>query len=135
MQARNAMLLKAPTQRRQCQLRDRRLQDAETITQMQQRMAPEYNDRSFFGLGQDGRSRFFRSSLEILDSGPLSPFGHRLRGAALCHAPNCASEACDHCRAALTANVVVALPRRTRPIVRSSSPETGEHHHTVGSNT
>ncbi|MFT4795804.1 MAG: hypothetical protein ACJAVR_000894 [Paracoccaceae bacterium] len=102
-------------QRRPCLLRNRLLQGKEAITQLQQRMTPKYNDRSLFG--------------------PLSPFGHRLWGVAQCRALTCAHEACDRRIAALTAKVVVALPRRTCPLVHSSSPKTGEHHQTIGSNT
>jgi hypothetical protein len=98
-------------------------------------MTPECDDRSVFGLGQDGRSRLFRSGLEILDSGLLSPLGRRLRGDAQRHALNCASEACDRYIAVLTANVVVALARRTWPVVHPSSPETELHRQAVGLDT
>jgi hypothetical protein len=80
------MPLQAPVQRRLCQLRDSRLQSMDTIVWRQQRMTPECDDRSVFGLGQDGGSRLFRSGLEILGSDPLSPFGHRLRDDAQSHA-------------------------------------------------
>jgi hypothetical protein len=54
--------------------------------QRQQRMTPKCDDRSVFGLDQDGGSRLFRSGLEILDSGPFLPLGHRFRGGAQRHA-------------------------------------------------
>jgi heat shock protein HspQ len=45
----------------------------EVIVWRQQRMTPDCDDRSVFGLGQDRRSRLFRSGLEIIDIDPLSP--------------------------------------------------------------
>jgi hypothetical protein len=85
-EVRNSIPLQAPVQRGACQLCDSRLQGMDTIVQRQQRMTPECDHCSVLGLGQDGRSRLFRSGLEIFDCGPLSPFGHRLRVDAQRHA-------------------------------------------------
>ncbi|NUB45623.1 hypothetical protein GEU84_014580 [Fertoebacter nigrum] len=46
-----------------------------------------------------------------------------------------ACEACDRCVAALTACVVVALPRRTCPTVLPCIPSKPSHQQTMGSNT
>jgi hypothetical protein len=78
-EVRNSIPLQAPVQRGACQLCDSRLQGMDTIVQRQQRMTPECDHCSVLGFVQDGRSRLFRSSLEILDNSPLPPFGHRLR--------------------------------------------------------
>ena len=43
-----------------------------------QRMAPERYDRRLFGHGQDGRPRFPRPGLHVLDCRPLAPLRHRL---------------------------------------------------------
>ena len=41
-------------------------------------MTPECDNRRFFGLGKDRRSRFFRTRLHILDRRPLTPLGNCL---------------------------------------------------------
>ena len=77
-QARDAVSLQAPVQRRPRQVRDRRLEGITAGLQRQQRMTTECDNRRFFGLGQDRRSRFFRTRLHALDRHPLAPLGHGL---------------------------------------------------------
>ena len=78
-QARDAVPLQAPMQRRPGQVRDRGLKGIEAVIQWQKSMAPERDDRRFLVLGQDRRARFLRSGLHILDRCPLPPLRHRLR--------------------------------------------------------
>ena len=77
-QARDAMPLQAPVQRRPCQARDRRLQRIETIVQQQQSMTPECDDHSFFGFGQNRGPRFRWPGLHVLDRRAFAPLRHRL---------------------------------------------------------
>ena len=72
------MALKTAVQRRTGQVRDRRLQGIEAVIERKQRMAPERYDRRLFGLGQDGRPRFLRPGLHVLDRRALAPLRHRL---------------------------------------------------------
>jgi hypothetical protein len=77
-QARDAMPLKTAMQRRARQVRDRRLQCAEAVVQRQKRMAPERDDRNFFGFGQNRRARFRRPGLHIRDCRPFPALRHSL---------------------------------------------------------
>jgi len=52
-QARYAVPLQAPLQRRPQQMRDGRLKGVETVVQRQQRMMPECDNRHFVGPGQN----------------------------------------------------------------------------------
>ncbi len=73
------MALKAPVQRRSCQMRDRRLKSMETIIQRLQSVRSENDGHRLVGLGQNSGSRVARPSLATLDSIALPPFGDRLR--------------------------------------------------------
>jgi len=77
-QARDAVALKAPVQRRACQVRDGRLQGIKTVVQRQQRMASERDDSRLFGLRQDRQTRLRRPGLHILYRRALAPFHNRL---------------------------------------------------------
>jgi hypothetical protein len=77
-QARNAVPLQAPVQRRPCRVRDGRLMRIETIVWRQQHMASECDDRRALSFGQNCCARFFRTRLAILDHRPLPRFGNRL---------------------------------------------------------
>ena len=73
-QARDAMTLQTPMERRPCQVRDGGLQGIEAVVQREKRVAPERHDRSFLVLGQDRRARFPRPGLQVLDRRTLAPF-------------------------------------------------------------
>ena len=77
-QSRDAVTLKAPMQRRACQVRDGRLQGIKAVVQRQQRMAPKRNDGRLLGLRQDRRTRLRRTGLHILDRRALAPLRNRL---------------------------------------------------------
>jgi len=75
---RDAVTLQAAMQRRSCQVRDRGLESIEVISQRQQRVPSEGDDCRLLFLSQNGRSRFLRPGLEVLDRRPLAPLRDRL---------------------------------------------------------
>ena len=77
-QARDAMTLQAPVQRRPCQVRDRRLQGIEAIVERQQRVPTESNNCRLLFFGQDRRARVLRPGLHVLDCRALAPLRHHL---------------------------------------------------------
>ena len=77
-QARDAVTLQAPMQRRPRQVRDRWLQGIEAVVQRQQRVASEGDDHRLLGLGQHRGPRFRRPGLHVLDRRALAPLRHRL---------------------------------------------------------
>lgn len=75
---RDAVTLQAAMQRRSCQVRERGLESIEAISQRQQRVPSEGDDCRLLFLSQNGRSRFLRPGLEVLDRRPLAPLRDRL---------------------------------------------------------
>ena len=108
-QARDAVPLQAPVQCRARQVRDRRLPGIETVVQRQLRMTPECAIAAS------------SASVRTVERGSFGPVLTSSTGAGFRHLAtvfgimpssllSAESEACDRCIAALTANVVVALP-------------------------
>ena len=72
-QARDAMPLKAPLQRRTGQMRDGRLQSIKSIAQRQQCMPSECDNGRLLGFGQDRRAWILRPSLQLFHGLAFAP--------------------------------------------------------------
>lgn len=59
-------------------MRDQRLKGIETIVQRQQRISSESDDHRLAGLAENGRARFLRTGLGVLDRLTLAPLRDRL---------------------------------------------------------
>ena len=90
-------------------MRDRWLLGIEAIIQWQQGMTPECDDCGLFGFGQHVDRGSFGP---VFMSSTVARFRHLATVFGLMPSSRLSaeSEACDRCIAALTANVVVALP-------------------------
>lgn len=53
------------------------MQCIEAVVEWQQRVPPESDDDRLLFKAENGRMRFLRARLAILDRGPLAPFEHR----------------------------------------------------------
>ena len=106
--ARDAGALQAPVQRRPSHVRDLGPQSIETIVYRQQRMTREHDNHSLLGsvrtVGCSSVGPVF-----ILSTVARSLHFATVFGMMPSSRPNCVSEACDRCIAALTACLAVAL--------------------------
>ncbi len=73
------MALQASVQRRAGQVRDRGLQDIETVVRRQERVPPKGNDHCFLSLAEHGGTGLPGPRLEILHRLTLAPLRNGLR--------------------------------------------------------